>query len=50
MEEAERCCRTVYVGNVDRSLGSGDVRCFFERLCGPVSRLRLLKEVRSVPT
>jgi hypothetical protein len=46
-DELERCSRTVYMANVDRHIGGGEVRRFFEQLCGPVSRLRLLKEVQN---
>jgi RNA recognition motif-containing protein len=35
------------MANVDRHIGGGEVRRFFEQLCGPVSRLRLLKEVQN---
>ena len=40
--ERARCGRTVYVANIDRRVGEADVRAFFEGLCGPVARLRLL--------
>jgi hypothetical protein len=40
--ERARCGRTVYVANIDRRVGEADVRAFFEGLCGPVTRLRLL--------
>ncbi len=37
----------MYVANVDRHVSGSEVRRFFEQLCGPVSRLRLLKEVQN---
>jgi hypothetical protein len=37
----------VYIANVDRHVSGCEVRRFFEHLCGPVSRLRLLKEVQN---
>lgn len=41
-EELERCSRTVYVANIDKKNDMGDVKKFFEQLCGKVSRIRLL--------
>mmetsp|Transcript_11786 Transcript_11786/g.30890 ORF Transcript_11786/g.30890 Transcript_11786/m.30890 type:complete len:953 (-) Transcript_11786:1024-3882(-) len=41
-DEVERCSRTVYVANIDKKVDRSDVRSFFEGLCGPVSKLRLL--------
>lgn len=32
--ELERCSRTVYVANIDRKVDKGDVRNFFQQLCG----------------
>lgn len=40
--EAERCGRTIYATNIDKRVEKIDVRKFFEGLCGPVNRLRLL--------
>lgn len=40
--ERALCARTVYAANIDRRVAAPDVRAFFEGLCGPVSRLRLL--------
>lgn len=42
MQEMELCSRTVYVANIDKKVDKHDVRRFFERLCGKVTRLRLL--------
>jgi len=41
-KEREQCSRTVYVANIDKSVSQLDVKHFFESLCGPVSRFRLL--------
>jgi len=41
-DEIERCSRTVYVANIDKKVDRSDVRAFFEQLCGPVGKLRLL--------
>lgn len=40
--ELERCSRTVYVANIDKKVDREDVRRFFEQLCGPVAKIRLL--------
>jgi len=32
--QVERCSRTVYVANIDKKVDRGDVRSFFEGLCG----------------
>jgi hypothetical protein len=32
--QVERCSRTVYVANIDKKVDRGDVRAFFEQLCG----------------
>lgn len=40
--QIERCSRTVYVANIDKKVDRSDVRAFFEQLCGPVAKLRLL--------
>lgn len=44
--ERERVARTVYVANLDRGLETQPVRTYFERLCGPVSRLRVLGDAQ----
>lgn len=41
-EERELCGRTVYAANIDKKVDRTDVQAFFEMLCGPVSKLRLL--------
>uniref|UniRef100_A0ACD5VW05 Uncharacterized protein n=1 Tax=Avena sativa TaxID=4498 RepID=A0ACD5VW05_AVESA len=41
-EEKEMVMRTVYCTNIDKKVTQLDVKCFFEELCGEVSRLRLL--------
>lgn len=41
-DEMEQCSRTVYATNIDKKVDRDDVQRFFEALCGPVSRLRLL--------
>lgn len=41
-EEMEQCSRTVYATNIDKKVDREDVQRFFEALCGPVCRLRLL--------
>ncbi|XP_042433727.1 polyadenylate-binding protein-interacting protein 11-like [Zingiber officinale] len=40
--EKEMVVRTVYCTNIDKKVAEADVKSFFERLCGEVSRLRLL--------
>lgn len=41
-DERELCARTIYCTNIDKKVSQADVKLFFETLCGPVSRLRLL--------
>ncbi|XP_051135580.1 polyadenylate-binding protein-interacting protein 8-like [Andrographis paniculata] len=41
-DEREMCARTVYCTNIDKKVSQADVKFFFERRCGAVSRLRLL--------
>ncbi|XP_074567201.1 polyadenylate-binding protein-interacting protein 11-like isoform X3 [Curcuma longa] len=41
-DEEEMVVRTVYCTNIDKKVTETDVKSFFERLCGEVSRLRLL--------
>eukprot|EP00271_Cylindrocystis_brebissonii_P018370 TRINITY_DN515_c0_g1_i1.p1 TRINITY_DN515_c0_g1~~TRINITY_DN515_c0_g1_i1.p1 ORF type:complete len:570 (-),score=90.33 TRINITY_DN515_c0_g1_i1:369-2078(-) len=41
-DERHLCARTIYVTNIDKAVTQGDVKLFFESLCGEVSRLRLL--------
>ncbi|WOL08237.1 polyadenylate-binding protein-interacting protein 9 [Canna indica] len=41
-DEKEMVVRTVYCTNMDKKITQTDVKIFFERLCGEVSRLRLL--------
>ncbi|KAK9822682.1 hypothetical protein WJX81_008377 [Elliptochloris bilobata] len=41
-EERELCGRTVYVANIDKKVDKQHVLAFFEKQCGPVSRIRLL--------
>lgn len=41
-DEMEQCSRTVYATNIDKKVDRDDVQRFFEALCGPVARLRLL--------
>lgn len=40
--EMEQCSRTIYATNIDKKVDREDVKRFFEALCGPVTRLRLL--------
>lgn len=40
--ERELCGRTVYAANIDKKVDRTDVQAFFETLCGPVSKIRLL--------
>lgn len=44
IEERELVARTVFVGNVDRVVERDQLREFFENLCGPVTKIRLLGE------
>ncbi|XP_047342195.1 polyadenylate-binding protein-interacting protein 9-like [Impatiens glandulifera] len=41
-DEKEMCARTVYCTNIDKQISQADVKSFFEKSCGEVSRLRLL--------
>uniref|UniRef100_A0ACD5ZKQ1 Uncharacterized protein n=1 Tax=Avena sativa TaxID=4498 RepID=A0ACD5ZKQ1_AVESA len=41
-DEKEMVSRTVYCTNIDKKVTEDDVKVFFQRLCGKVSRLRLL--------
>lgn len=41
-DEMEQCSRTVYATNIDKKVDRNDVKRFFEALCGPVAKLRLL--------
>ncbi|KAM0924088.1 hypothetical protein ACQ4PT_005085 [Festuca glaucescens] len=41
-DEKEMVSRTVYCTNIDKKVTEDDVKIFFQRLCGKVSRLRLL--------
>lgn len=41
-EEMEQCSRTIYATNIDKKVDRDDVQRFFEALCGPVGKLRLL--------
>ncbi|XAR71584.1 hypothetical protein NMG60_11017926 [Bertholletia excelsa] len=41
-DEREMCARTIYCTNIDKKVTQGDVKLFFETLCGEVQRLRLL--------
>ncbi|KAK9811683.1 hypothetical protein WJX72_008309 [[Myrmecia] bisecta] len=40
--ERELCSRTVYVAHIDKQVDQSDVKSFFETLCGPVNKIRLL--------
>lgn len=40
--EMEQCNRTIYATNIDKKVDKEDVQRFFEALCGPVGKLRLL--------
>lgn len=42
LQERELCGRTIYAANIDKKVDRTDVQTFFESLCGPVSKLRLL--------
>ena len=39
-KELELCARTIYVANIDMKVTQGDVRQFFESLCGKTSYRR----------
>ncbi|KAL6629619.1 hypothetical protein ACP70R_029384 [Stipagrostis hirtigluma subsp. patula] len=41
-DEKEMVSRTVYCTNIDKKVTEDDVKLFFQRACGEVSRLRLL--------
>ncbi|KAJ6851642.1 polyadenylate-binding protein-interacting protein 11-like isoform X1 [Iris pallida] len=41
-DEREMCSRTIYCTNFDKKVTQEDVKLFFELLCGPVYRFRLL--------
>lgn len=41
-DEREMCARTIYCTNIDKKVSQTDVKLFFEQICGPVYRLRLL--------
>ncbi|KAK4787779.1 hypothetical protein SAY86_011612 [Trapa natans] len=41
-DEREMCSRTVYCTNIDKKVSHVDVKKFFEKTCGEVTRLRLL--------
>lgn len=41
-DEKEMVVRTVYCTNIDKKVTQTNVKVFFERFCGEVSRLRLL--------
>ncbi|GJM90722.1 hypothetical protein PR202_ga07029 [Eleusine coracana subsp. coracana] len=41
-DEKEMVSRTVYCTNIDKKVTEDDVKIFFQRVCGKVSRLRLL--------
>ncbi|EIE19216.1 hypothetical protein COCSUDRAFT_38408 [Coccomyxa subellipsoidea C-169] len=47
-KELECCARTVYVANIDKRVDREDVRQFFETLCGPVKKIRLLSDYNKV--
>ena len=42
-EDHDRVRRTAYVSNIDLGVDTGEVKRFFEELCGPVSRLLLTR-------
>eukprot|EP00887_Chlorella_sp_A99_P006387 scaffold3.g6387.t1 len=44
--EREQVARTVYVANLDKGLETDVVRDYFEGMCGPVSRLRVLGDAQ----
>lgn len=41
-DEREMCTRTIYCTNIDSKVTQAEVKLFFETICGPVYRLRLL--------
>lgn len=41
-EERALCARTVYVANIDKKVDKEDVLAYFEKICGPVTKCRLL--------
>ncbi|GAY66154.1 hypothetical protein CUMW_246530 [Citrus unshiu] len=41
-DEREMCSRTIYCTNIDKKVTQGDIKLFFESVCGEVQRLRLL--------
>lgn len=41
-DEREMCTRTIYCTNIDSKISQAEVKLFFETICGPVYRLRLL--------
>ncbi|KAL0904863.1 hypothetical protein M5K25_027022 [Dendrobium thyrsiflorum] len=41
-DEREMCTRTIYCTNIDSKITQAEVKLFFETVCGPVYRLRLL--------
>ncbi|MCO5589201.1 hypothetical protein L7F22_043167 [Adiantum nelumboides] len=45
-DEREMCARTIYCTNIDKKVAQGEVKLFFETLCGQVARLRLLGDYR----
>ncbi|KAK9908322.1 hypothetical protein WJX75_006027 [Coccomyxa subellipsoidea] len=47
-EELERCARTVYIANIDKKVDREDVRVFFQTMCGPVTKIRLLSDYNHV--
>ncbi|KAL0862803.1 hypothetical protein Bca101_041921 [Brassica carinata] len=40
-DEREMCLRTVYCTNIDKRISQGELKGFFEMICGEVFRLRL---------
>jgi len=45
-QEQELVARTVYAANIDKQVERAEVSGFFEALCGPVARLRLLGDAQ----
>ncbi|KAI3849300.1 hypothetical protein MKX03_023632, partial [Papaver bracteatum] len=45
-DEREMCARTIYCTNIDKKISHGDVKLFFESICGEVYRLRILGDYR----
>lgn len=41
-DEREMCTRTIYCTNIDNKVNQSELKLFFEGVCGPVYRLRLL--------